>query len=347
MAEPRYLDRGTVGCVFYPALPCSPECVESYCLSGESISKLFKKSYEDRMLGEYFNTLRTLRIIDPEHKFSPKGPFLCDINYDYPITPSVKDIILHHCDGMIRNERDLPTQQLIYQYVGKPLEFIINTNPTGKSYLDFVEIFRKIMEILVKINRSGYAFRDLHSKNIVLSGSDYTKVKFIDFDTISSLSEERGGERDDIWGFNSTFMEFISEYRDKMPPFIQFLFRQYLTITDTNADSDMTIPECNDLFKKTANIAELYAKLFNIIKNQPASNQLFNLLAQKFQSIPSTQFNRLLIDIEMAIISYSSIRRESIIKQLESIEQSGRGKGKRSRRKSLLLTSTMRKSYRK
>jgi len=121
--DPKYINNGTYGCVFKPAIGCDKKT------NNRNISKLF--SSKTAMYGEKSEHEKINNDIDPTNIFTLKMIDQCDIQ-----TNKFPQSEISKCKNFSTNSQDPPNNlhQLIYEYGGYDLS-------SAATMFDFKSIF--------------------------------------------------------------------------------------------------------------------------------------------------------------------------------------------------------------
>lgn len=171
---PKFIARGSFGCVYKPPLSCEIPCTDEMCRKG--ISKLM---YKYNAQDEYNRNLEIDKV-DPEFNFHLKTPIICE-------NSSKNQELVKDCD--IKKEYlsgGLDTL-LIYPYGGVDLIEFLNSSESINTE-DFLTNFSNIIYGVKTMNRSGLAHIDLKPDNILIDPDTY-KFNIIDFGLIDRYED--------------------------------------------------------------------------------------------------------------------------------------------------------------
>ena len=167
----KFLDQGSYGCTFLPAMKCN---------DGTSLpGKLGKVFWDDRdaTVEQRNNTIVTK--LDPGHKFTVQL-------YNTCTTASRKQGV-GQCSFMNGTERSREFQQLVYEYGGYDFQSLYNR--VAKNFVPFEGVaaaFETVMFGLVVLQVHGYCHFDITLKNILYDEAT-RRATLIDFGFLMPL----------------------------------------------------------------------------------------------------------------------------------------------------------------
>ena len=227
-----FVDDGTYGCVFSPAL----KCTDKRKLQDNTVGKIF--SDYDEFTEEKATNVMIVEKLDPKHKWTVPYLGTCETN----IKESNEKDEIKKCKHISKSDKI--KEQLILTYGGISLRKLCeNIDKYPDFTLDeFILMFLPMMRGIITLDKEKLCHLDIKPANI-LYNIDQNKLYLIDFGLLTSQSELL--EQDSIISFDYPYF----------PP--EFKMCYTLITTDTTLKSSDYILSNFKLYDKNKFLQEL------------------------------------------------------------------------------------------
>lgn len=248
---PKYIDKGSYGCVFKPSIPCPGKKQKK-----KTISKIFRDNYEAK---KEWNESRIVKSIDKYNKFTLSPTDYCKID---------RSIIGNKINDCGYKWSFLNSwSQIIYPDGGHDFS---SKNIQEYNFLDILNSLTPIINGIVTIKNKGFCHFDIKPLNIVYNNS-INKASLIDFGLLESLKNIYTKERIDY--FSRDYMWYPPESR-----LYSYYNSQKSIFTYQNIDNialyiEVDNRNCNVEFFKLLQLIypQTYRKI-NIVNDHPIKN---------------------------------------------------------------------------
>jgi serine/threonine protein kinase len=168
MTPPKYISKGTYGCVMRPSTPCSAKSMVDI----QSVGKLFinRKDADDEHVSN-----KIIKDLDPKSEFTIK-----DLDYCRVESKTFGEEI-KRCDWRYVPEH---VQQIIYEYGG----FTLSTCAKHYHHLTILEKMMPLFKGLVALSKKKLVHADIKPLNILFNPNT-KKMVFIDFGMLTKADK--------------------------------------------------------------------------------------------------------------------------------------------------------------